>query len=115
VRGELLTGTILVAATLVISACGSEADSVASPNPAQAQVVDPRPSQIAAIADRCGLPHSSLRLNGDQLTFQPPQDARFESVDCMLREVRSAGLDLSTAIGFVGNEYYSRGENVQAR
>lgn len=72
----------------------------------QASIHDQRQATLNQIADKCGLPRSSLRLVGDdELHMQPPADARYESVDCMLSEVRSSGLPLK--LGFVGNEYYA--------
>lgn len=37
--------------------------------------------------------------------MQPPADAKYESVDCMLSEVKKSGFPFK--LGFVGNEYYS--------
>lgn len=100
-------------ALFALSACGA----AAAPNASSAnmkQASDPRLAQVAAITDRCGLPRSTLQLRGDELELKLPAGARYGAIDCMLREIRAAGLDLSTAIGFVGNEY-PRSDNAQVR
>ncbi|MDO7833777.1 hypothetical protein Q4610_01845 [Sphingobium sp. HBC34] len=62
-------------------------------------------SQFDAIADKCGLPRSALKLHGkDELQFQPPQDAKYEAVDCTLTELKAIKLPMK--MGFVGNELY---------
>jgi hypothetical protein len=49
-------------------------------------------------------------LVGDsELHVQPSPDADYESVDCVLQELREAKLPVN--VGFVGNEYYN--ENAQ--
>lgn len=64
-------------------------------------------AQFDGIADGCGLPRSAVVLNGeDEILFQPPQDAKYEAVDCALKklkEVKFPGMKL----GFIGNERYS--------
>jgi len=62
-------------------------------------------SQFDAIADKCGLPRSALKLRGkDELQFQPPQDTKYEAVDCTLTELKAIKFPIK--IGFVGNELY---------
>ena len=55
----------------------------------------------------CKLPEGTLVLIGaDQVTLKPPPDARYENVDCLLRELRSSKLR-SRDLGFIGNEAFS--------
>jgi hypothetical protein len=62
-------------------------------------------SQFDAIADKCGLPRTALKLHGkDELQFQPPQDAKYEAVDCTLTELKAIKFPMK--LGFVGNELY---------
>lgn len=62
-------------------------------------------SQFDAIADKCGFPRSALKLRGkDELQFQPPQDAKYEAVDCALIELKAIRIPMN--MGFVGNELY---------
>jgi hypothetical protein len=70
---------------------------------------DQRQAALNQIADKCGLPRTALELFGDdELRFQPPSTANYESVECALREVPKA--DLHVRMGFVGNEYYAENE-----
>jgi hypothetical protein len=56
------------------------------------------------IAAECGVSTSVFVLVGDdEIHFRPSPDDRYESVDCVLRKVRSAGLAVGN-MGFVGNE-----------
>ncbi|KQM41406.1 hypothetical protein [Sphingomonas sp. Leaf10] len=58
---------------------------------------------IEAIAVRCDLPKGTMTLTGpDELRFQPPADAKYESVDCALGELKK--LKFPMKMGFVGNE-----------
>lgn len=58
-----------------------------------------------AIADKCDLPRSALQLRGgDELLIQPTQDAKFEAIDCALKELKAANYPVK--MGFVGNEIY---------
>ena len=57
------------------------------------------------IADKCGLPRSTFNLVGtEELHVAPPADAKYESVDCALAELKKS--DIPFAMGFVGNEAY---------
>jgi hypothetical protein len=63
-------------------------------------------SQFDAIADKCGLPRSAMKLHGkDELQFQPPHDAKFQAVDCTLNELKAIKLPMK--MGFVGYETYT--------
>ncbi len=62
-------------------------------------------SQFDVIADKCGLPRSSMTLHGkDELQLQPPRDAKYEAVECTLTELKAIKLPLN--LGFVGYETY---------
>jgi hypothetical protein len=64
-----------------------------------------RLATLKAITQRCGLPETSLRLVGtDDLHVRPPVDAKYESVDCALAELKKANMPLK--MGFVGNEAF---------
>jgi 16S rRNA C967 or C1407 C5-methylase (RsmB/RsmF family) len=71
--------------------------------------IDLRESRLAtlkSITQRCGLPEDSLQLSGtDDLHVRPPVDAKYESVDCALAELKKANMPLK--MGFVGNEVYA--------
>jgi hypothetical protein len=72
--------------------------------PAPVSIHDQRQASVNAIADACGLPRSALRLVGDdELHMQPPVDAKYESVDCALTQLKKIP---ALKLGFVGNEYY---------
>ncbi|HEX4738346.1 MAG TPA: hypothetical protein VH331_12380 [Allosphingosinicella sp.] len=81
---------------MLVSACGPTATS-----PARAD----RLNQLHAITSKCGLPNSALKLVGTkELHVQPPPDASYGKVECLLGELKKANLPLN--IGFVGNEAY---------
>ncbi|MBA4755615.1 MAG: hypothetical protein EPO45_05720 [Sphingobium sp.] len=71
-------------------------------------------SDFDKISDKCGLPRSTLNLRGkDELQLQPPLDAKYEAVDCILKELKKANYPLK--MGFVGNELYKEeASNAQA-
>jgi len=76
---------------LVVSGCTQGA---VPPNRAEA---------VEAIAGRCNLPAGTLKLIGpDELRFQPPSDAKYESIVCALTELKK--LKIPMKMGFVGNE-----------
>jgi hypothetical protein len=57
---------------------------------------------LNGIADKCGLPRSSLRLVGEEeVRIRPPSGVKYAAVDCALSELKSAGFPLK--MGFVGN------------
>jgi len=66
--------------------------------------VEARRAELGRIADTCGLPRSSLTLDGDRARFEPPLQARYEVVDCVLTKLRQSGLARDLPMGFVGNE-----------
>lgn len=108
-------GPIVLGASLCATACGtSTAPGAPAGNVAQAPSANKREAAFAAIAERCGLPRTALQLDGDAVAVQPPPDARYEAVDCMLRELAAGGFTKNMAIGFVGNEI-PKGNDVQRR
>ncbi|WP_156349135.1 MULTISPECIES: hypothetical protein [unclassified Sphingomonas] len=65
-----------------------------------------RAEAIEAIAARCNLPNGTLTLTGpEELRFQPPADAKYESIDCALMELKK--LKFPMKMGFVGNEAFA--------
>ena len=97
-----LVGSVLVAA---LCSCGQ----VEHHSKAQVSVHDQRQAALDRIADKCRLSRSTFTLVGNnELHFKPSSDARYESVDCGLKELRKANLPVN--LGFVGNEYYDRNE-----
>jgi len=61
---------------------------------------------IEAIAVRCDLPTGTMTLTGpNELRFQPPANAKYESVDCALGELKK--LKFPMKMGFVGNEAFA--------
>lgn len=82
---------------LAASACGRGAPATGQDLHAQ------RLERLQKIALGCGLPATSLKLVGtDDVHFQPPPDARYERVDCVLAALKKT--DMPTKMGFVGNE-----------
>jgi hypothetical protein len=76
--------------------------------PARHDVRFERIARLERIATGCGLPARTLTLKGkDQLHFQPPSDARYEDVDCVLTALKKT--DMPVKMGFVGNETYETG------
>lgn len=62
-----------------------------------------RAEAIEAIAGRCNLPNGTVTLTGpNELRFQPPADAKYESIECALTELKK--LKFPMKMGFVGNE-----------
>jgi hypothetical protein len=95
------TSSILITAAALIGViAASSCTDVASNGPPQT-----REAELSRITGKCGLPRSSLRLSpGGELHFQPDPNARYEAVDCVLRELRSSGLVPNVPFAFVGNE-----------
>jgi hypothetical protein len=92
-------GACLASMTLV-GACGPTATSPA----------DTMADRLNAITSKCGLPSSALKLVGTkELHVQPPPDADYEKVECLLTELKKANLPVN--IGFVGNEAYQPEDN----
>jgi hypothetical protein len=95
----------------MVAACArSSAPDAPAPNIVKAEnAVEAPPAgahqaAFAALTDRCGLPHTALQLQGNELWLQFPPDAGPEAIECMLREIRASGLDAHMTMGFVGNE-----------
>jgi hypothetical protein len=62
--------------------------------------------EVERLLKLCRLPAGTLLLQGDnELRLQPPATARYESVDCLLRELKKSRL-ASKNLGFVGNEAF---------
>jgi hypothetical protein len=60
---------------------------------------------LETVAAKCRLPRSTFQLkDAEQVYFQPPADARYEDVDCALRELKKSPFPLK--LGFVGNEAF---------
>ena len=92
-----LFGACLASMSLA-SACGP---AVAPPANMRAE----RLNKLHAITSKCGLPTSALKLVGiKELHIQPPPDASYWKVECLLTELKKANLPVN--IGFVGNEAY---------
>ena len=80
--------------------------TLAATNPALAPVPPERATQpqLNRIADKCGMPRKSLKLWGQgQVHFKPSKTAKYEAVDCVLAELKTAYYP-SVDLGFVGNE-----------
>ena len=103
-RGHGIRRSLLLSLLTVCAGCA------APPAPAPS-LREQRLASLHRIAVQCGLPDSALKLEGeDQLHVQPPPDASYDSVDCVLTALRKA--DLPLKMGFVGNEVYET-ENQQ--
>jgi hypothetical protein len=44
-------------------------------------------------------------MKGDDLSFAPPLDAKYEAVECALKGIKNLP-GITTKMGFVGNERY---------
>ena len=64
-------------------------------------------SQRLALLDKisveCGLARSTFDLVGEDLKVQPESSARYESVDCALRQLIAHRVE---RMGFIGNEAF---------
>lgn len=59
--------------------------------------------KLDAMSDACGAPRKWLKhRGGDTVQFQPSQNAKFEKVDCVLKQLRMSLIPMK--LGFVGNE-----------
>lgn len=105
----IIGGSFCVAAWGTATAPGAPATNAVGASPANA-----RETALAAVTDRCRLPRTALRLHGDAVAVRPPPQARYEAVDCMLRELAARGFTENMAIGFVGNERW-KGSDVPER
>ena len=88
----------MAVALIIASGCN------AAPPAGQAS---PDEAEARRLERLCQLPEGTVRLIGDdQMTLQPPRDAQYQNVDCLLRELRNSKLR-SRDLGFVGNEAFS--------
>ncbi|UUL83326.1 hypothetical protein [Sphingomonas qomolangmaensis] len=62
-----------------------------------------RRATVLAITQRCELPPAAIELlSGGEVVIQPPQDARYEAVACMMEQI---GTQIGfSKVGFLGNE-----------
>lgn len=97
---------LLFLASLFAAAVAACARSVPSiPNAVRAE----RMAQLEKIAADCRLPATTLKLVGtEDLRVQPPPDAEYEQVDCVLKALKKT--DFPQKMGFVGNESYDPGK-----
>ncbi|HEU0098415.1 MAG TPA: hypothetical protein VFQ67_06520 [Allosphingosinicella sp.] len=89
----------------LLAACAGCSQTPAAPTTRQERL-----AVLHGIAARCGFPDSVLKLDGDDdLHIQPAPDSSYESVDCLIKAVKEAGLPVK--LGFVGNEAYETGNS----
>jgi hypothetical protein len=89
---------------VALIALGSQA-SDASPKQWAAMTRSERVATLRNITRSCRLPASALQLKGEELHMKPPTDAKYSSVDCMLKRIKPWPGTMK--MGFVGNEAYS--------
>jgi hypothetical protein len=93
----------LIAAVLVAAAC-----SAGKPPPAGQDMRSERRARLDEIARGCGFPVETLKLVGrEDLHIQPPPDASYESLDCLLTRLKR--VDFPLKMGFVGSEVLDTG------
>jgi hypothetical protein len=74
-----------------------------------ASLLKQRQAKLDQIADLCRLSRSTFKLVGpEELQLEPSPDAKYESLDCALAEIRKTNIPFK--MGFVGNEYYPGNE-----
>lgn len=87
---------------LVAAGCQEAPAPPAAPEPAA-----DRSAELAAMANRCGLPPSTLRVverqQEKQLLFTPAPDTEYGRVECVLQQIQRLEPPLPL-MGFVGNE-----------
>lgn len=68
--------------------------------PPQAPIISD--AKVSAIAGRCGVAPSTIKVKGDTVVFDPPRNIPYSKAGCVLRELRA---DLPyEPIGFTGNK-----------
>ncbi|OHD06206.1 hypothetical protein [Sphingopyxis sp. RIFCSPHIGHO2_12_FULL_65_19] len=63
---------------------------------------------LSEVEKLCGATPGTLKLEGDdQVTMDPPSpDAKYETLDCVFRELKKPQFANHIKLGFVGNEAY---------
>jgi hypothetical protein len=96
------TGLALIL-TATVAACTHRVPPI--PHTVRAE----RMALLEKIAADCRLPATTLKLVGaEDLRLQPPPDAGYEHVDCVLKALKKT--DFPQKMGFVGNETYEPGK-----
>ena len=89
-RADMTSIVLPLGAMIGITGCAASSD---------AQVTQ---ESMDRITSECGLPSSAIVLQPDgEVRLQPPPDATYVQVDCMLRKTRGANI---RNLGLVGNE-----------
>jgi hypothetical protein len=90
-----------------LSACSGQVSPTTNSNTHAGRV-----AILDQIAKKCNLPSTTFELVGlDEMHFRPSADARYEDVDCALRELKKSPFPMK--MGFIGNEAYSDEGNSQ--
>jgi hypothetical protein len=84
---------VILALALMLQAAGQDARS-----PIQISQ-----AKLDAMSATCRTPRKWLKhLGGEQVQFQPSPKARYEQVDCLLKQLRESIVPMK--LGFIGNE-----------
>ncbi len=60
-------------------------------------------AKLDVMSDACRAPRKWLKhLGGEEIAFQPSPRAKFDKVDCLLKQLRESMIPMK--LGFVGNE-----------
>ncbi|MGK6356991.1 hypothetical protein ACMGDH_17390 [Sphingomonas sp. DT-207] len=71
--------------------------------PEHKPIIEVTQAQLDAMSDTCRTPQKWLKhLGGEQVQFQPSPKAKYEQVDCVLKQLRESAVPMK--LGFVGNE-----------
>lgn len=66
---------------------------------------------LARVETQCGVKPGTLKLDSDNLVaVMPTPEAKYESIDCVFRELEKPEFADHIKLGFVGNEMHPRDE-----
>ncbi len=66
---------------------------------------------LARVETQCGAKPGTLKLDSDNLVaVMPTPDAKYETIDCVFRELKKPEFSDHIKLGFVGNESYAAEE-----
>jgi len=89
-------------AVLILTACA------ASPTASEA---DGLKLGLARVETQCGVKVGTLTLGaGNLVAVKPAPDAKYDTIDCVFRELKKPEFADHIKLGFVGNEAYAKEE-----
>ncbi|WP_194953500.1 hypothetical protein [Sphingopyxis solisilvae] len=79
-------------------------------SPADSQA-DRLKAGLVRVETQCGVKPGTLKLNSDNLVaVMPASDAKYETIECVFRELKKPEFADHIKLGFVGNEAYAAEE-----